>query len=108
MVVIAAAAAFGAALGLFVRPGLKAVVLAALWVGAVQYGAPRVAEFLESNAGLSALAGLARAIVVVPRSVWTSPLAAAVFAACATALWSALNRTGEARRRRRRLSAATD
>jgi hypothetical protein len=107
MIVIVTVAIYGAVLGLTTRPAVRAVVFAAISVAAAQYSAIYLGHSMHGpslNDLASAIQSYAgdQARDVAPNA------SAAAFAAALAAIISAMNRSGEARRRGRRVAAIKD
>jgi hypothetical protein len=108
MIVITTVTIYGAVLGLTTRPAIRAVVFAALSVASMQYSAIFLSYYVLDGAGLGGLAVSIRSLVGgQARDVVPTALAAA-FAAMLASFAAALNRTGEQRRRGRRVAAIED
>jgi hypothetical protein len=108
MFVIITVAIYGAILGMTTRPAARAVVFAAISVAAIQYSAIYLSHTVLRGPGVSGLAASIQfyagdqARDVVPTA------SAAAFAAMIAAAISAMSRSGEARRRGRRVAAIED
>jgi hypothetical protein len=99
MVVIVAVAIYGAALGLSMRPGMRAVIVAAASVGAAQYAAIWLSQAFMHSPGGEAVA------MVVAAYAGSQPrdLAPTAFAAALAAVIGGISQSGERRRRARRI-----
>jgi hypothetical protein len=108
MIVIVAVAIYGAALGLWMRPGARAVIFAAISIGAMQYAAICLARLLLDSPGMAKIAWMIescagdRARDVVPTA------STAAFAAAISAFVAALTQSDERRRRLRSVAAIED
>ena len=99
MIVIAAVALYGAALGLSVRPAIRAVLWAALSIGAAQYGAIWLSTQLLRQPGLEGAAGTLQAYAGSGARDLVPTVSTAVFAAMIAALASSITRSSARRHR---------
>jgi len=108
MVVIVAVAIYGAALGLSMRPGLRAVIVAAASVGAAQYGAIWLSRIFMHNPGVESIASTIAAYAGSEPRDLVPTAAVAAFAATLTAVIGGIAQSGEQRRRTRRVEYLRD
>jgi len=108
MIVIAAVALYGAALGLSMRPVMRAVILAAVSVGGAQYVAIWLSEYLLHRPGMEGFAWTLQAYAGAGVRDVVPTVSAAAFAAAFTAVIAAIAQSGEQRRRNKRLAAIED
>jgi hypothetical protein len=108
MIVIIIVAVYGAVIGFSMRPAARAVIFAAFSVGAIQYSAIYLSHTVLHGPGMANMAIAVQAAAgdqgrdVVP----TASIAA--FAAIFAAILAATTRSGEQRRRGRRVAAIED
>ena len=108
MIAIAAVALYGAALGLSMRPALRAVVLAAASVAAAQYAAIWLSNYSLHRPGMDSLGLLLQTYAGSDPKDLVPTVSTAAFAATLTATISAVFQSGERRRRVRRVSVLED
>ena len=105
MIVIAAAAIYGAWLGFSMKPGPRAVIYAIGSVAAIQYIAMASSPVLVRQPGLEGLAWTIQAYAGTRALDLAPTTSAAGFAAALTAILAAVTQSDEQRRRMRRISA---
>jgi hypothetical protein len=108
MIVIAAVALYGAALGLSMRPALRAVVLAAASVAVAQYAAIWLSGYALHRPDMDSFGVLLQAYAGSDAKDLIPTVSSAAFAATLTATISAIFQSGERRRRVRRVSVLDD
>ena len=108
MIVIVAVAIYGAALGLSTRPAMRAVILAALSVGVVQYLAIWLSGYLLHRQGMEGFAWTLQTYAGAEARDVVPTVSAAAFASAFTAVVAAVAQSGEQRRRNKRLAAIED
>jgi len=108
MIVIVAVAIYGAVLGLSLRPAMRAVVISAASVAALQLGSIWLSVEISHRPGMAGVALAIQSVAGADAKDLVPTLSAAAFAAAFTAFISALTQSGEQRRRVRRVSAIDD
>lgn len=108
MFVIVAVAIYGAALGLWMRPGARAVIFAALSIGAMQYAAIWLSRILLDAQGMAKIAWTIEAYAGSQARDVVPTASTAAFAAAVSAFVAALTQSDEQRRRLRRVAAIED
>ena len=108
MIMIVAVALYGAALGLSMRPAMRAVWIAALSVGVFQYIAIWLSQYLLHRPGMEGFAWMLQAYAGAEARDVVPTASAAAFAAALTAILAAITQSGERRRRNKRLAAIED
>ncbi len=108
MIVIVAVALYGAALGLSMRPAMRAVILAALSVGVVQYIAIWLSHYVLHRPGMEGFAWTLQAYAGAEARDVVPTTSVAAFAAAIAAVIAAITQSGEQRRRNKRLAAIED
>jgi hypothetical protein len=99
MIVFVALTIYGAALGLSTRPWMRAVVIASVSVGAVQYSAIRLSGFVIDRSDMADLASTVQGYVGSGARDLLPTVLAAGFAAGFAAFVRSMFRPGEPRRR---------
>jgi len=109
MDVIVAVALYGAAFGLLMRPASRAVLLAALSVGVVQFLAIWLSHYLLHRPGMEGFAWALQAFAGADvKDVVPTASAAAFAAILGAAVLAVITQSGERRRRNKRLSGTQD
>ena len=108
MGMIVAVAIYGAALGFLTGPGLRPVALAAASAAGAQYGALWFSQTYERQPGMEGLAWTIRAALGARPEDLTSTLLVAAIAAGAASILAGIVRSGEQRRRGRRIAVLED
>ena len=108
MIVLVGVAIYGAVLGLSIRPAVRAILVAVISVGAVQYGAIWLSHLFQTSPGMAGVVATLRTYAGVDaRNLAPLTLATALSSAVA-ALFAAITQSSERRRRVRRLAAIKD
>ena len=108
MVVIVAVALYGAALGLSMRPAMRAVLLAALSVGVCQYVAIWLSHYVLHRPGMEGFAWTLQAYAGAEARDVVPTASVAAFAAAIATVIAAVTQSGEQRRRNKRLASIED
>jgi hypothetical protein len=107
MVVIVAVAIYGAALGLSMRPGLRAVIVAAASVGAAQYGAIWFSQAFMRSPGVDSVAVIVASYAGSYRDL-APDISVTSLAAAVASVVGGISQSGEQRRRTRRIGVMED
>jgi hypothetical protein len=108
MIVLVGVAIYGAVLGLSIRPAVRAILVAVISVGAVQYGAIWLSHLLQTSPGLAGVAATLQAFAGVDARNLAPLTLATALSSAVSALFSAISQSSERRRRVRRLAAIED
>ena len=108
MGMIVAVAIYGAALGFLTGPGLRPVVLAVASAAAVQYGSLWFSQTYERQPGMEGLARTVRAALGARPEDLTSTILITAFASGVASILAGIVRSGEQRRRGRRIAVLED
>ena len=108
MGMIVAVAIYGAALGFLTGPGLRPVVLAVGFAAAAQYCAVWFSQTYERQPGMEGLALMVRAALGARPEDLTSTVLIAAFASGVASILAGVARSGEQRRRGRRIAVLED
>jgi energy-converting hydrogenase Eha subunit B len=105
MIVLVGVAIYGAVLGLSIRPALRAILVAVVSVGAVQYSAIWLSHLLQASPGLAGVVATLQTYAGVDARNLAPLTLATALASAVSALFAAITQSSERRRRVRRLAA---